>query len=1104
MESRAAHPELTAVVFSKDRPLQLHAAVASLRATCTDPERLRVRALVFASTDEMARRYHTVGRELPYLDLVPETDFRATTLEVTRGARYLGFVVDDAIFVRPWSARAAVDALEHIPQALGVSLRLGKNTTTCYTLQKAQPVPPVVAAGPWLAFEWTRAVLDFGYPLELSSSVYRGEDLSPLLEELAFRNPNELEASLARRCLRFKDTRPVLLMAEKSLAFCAPLNMVQTAFPNRAGNRAEYSIEALGALFDEGGRVDVQALRGFTPKACHQEIELPLRRIEGRAPAKRPTAGEEVAAHPSPAVSVVIPCYRQAEYLGMAISSLAMQRWKDFEVVVVNDGSPDDTSDLVRRLAAQFPQLRLRLLVEQNAGLANARNAGIRAAHGRYLLPLDADDALDPEFLARTVPTLEADPGLSIVSTDVALFGARTGVWSTDRPFDLAHLVEANGLAYCSLYRREVWERTGGYRANMSAGYEDWDFWVGAAEAGFRCAHHAEPLFLYREKAASMLGDARRHHRALRAQLLLNHPGLLDDAGRAEATRILAEAPLPPAKAATEAQEIPLAHSPAASGPGLTRAGAEWTRAPLPRPGPDSPQPGERRCSLPADPADPAESLRVLQRAGAWSVGTPLRLHLGCGERRIEGYVNVDLAPGAQSIMATRADVFGDVAELRFPAASVDEVRSHHVFEHFPRVEALALLVRWHEWLRLGGRLVIETPDLEGSARTLLSDQPFEVKMGVVRHLAGDQAEGWAFHVDHWFPARYQRTLEALGFGEVQIQQTTWSRPPYLANVVAAAKKVQELPRAELLERVDGLLGLSLVAPEERATLERWRTQLRERLGGGPALRAASALPQGRSPAAVPSAAGASSSAGDLGAWIASRGSREPRGEIVDFNQRARDRWVAGRAASVAPGARVLDVGAGTCPYRRRFAHCQYVAHDFKAYQGEKLGGGKEYGRIDLVSDITAIPAPDASFDVVLCTEVLEHVPDPAAAVAEMARLLRRGGRLFLTAPLGSGLHQLPYHFFGGFAPAWYGEQARRLGLEVESITPNGGFFRLLAQETARAADLLAAGDPLEKPAPDVLRLLGDLLPRWFFALDDRRFVDQFTVGYFVEARRPI
>src|SRR5205823_2135164 len=126
--------------------------------------------------------------------------------------------------------------------------------------------------------------------------------------------------------------------------------------------------------------------------------------------------------------------------------------------------------------------------------------------------------------------------------------------------------------------------------------------------------------------------------------------------------------------------------------------------------------------------------------------------------------------------------------------------------------------------------------------------------------------------------------------------------------------------------------------------------------------------------------------------------------------------------------------------------------HDFKKYQGEKLGNTREYGQIDYESDIASIPAADNSFDVVLCTEVLEHVPEPIEALREMARLTKPGGRLLLTAPLGSGLHQLPYHFYGGFTPEWYRHFGQKFGLQVREITPNGGFFRLLAQECARVS----------------------------------------------------
>jgi len=1056
----AAATALRVVVFSKDRPLQLHATLASLQARCLEPNLLDVRVLAFASDETMKQRYEQVARELPFAAIVTQGDFRSDLCRLVQGSEQVAFVCDDALFVRPWSLSRVQRLLRETPEAIGVSLRLGINTIRCYSLRAAQTVPPSVdLGGGWHACDWTRAQLDFAYPLELSSSVFRTSDVEPLLTGLTYRTPNELEERLAGCAVDFAARLPVLVYPHLSIAFCAPVNVVQSTHANRHGDQQNQSPQALALRFDEGRRVDIDALLGHTPGACHEEIDLPLR-----------GASDDAA----PAVSVIIPCFGQAQFLPAAVVSVSLQTFTDWELIIVNDGSPDDTSAVAAALAGRLPGRRIRLLEQANAGLANARNAGMGAARGRYLLPLDADDLLHPDFLARTVAVLDAQAGVAIVHTDVAIFGARAGQWSTARPFDLAHLMQENGLAYASLFRRAVWAASGGYRANMSAGYEDWDFWLRAAAAGWRAYHLAAPLFLYREKAGqSMLADARQHDAALRAQLTLNHPQLYGAGQLAAARQTLAAAPLPLAKAPTLARELAL---PVPAAP-----------APAPTALPD------RRLTLPDAPPEPGASLQALHAAGLWREGQPLRLHLGCGERRVEGYINVDLPASTGSLMRSCADIFGDVARLRFPAATVDEVRSHHMFEHFSRVDALALLIRWHEWLRLGGRLVIETPDIEGSARTLLSEQPLGVKLAVVRHLAGDQAEPWAFHVDHWFPDRLRHTLERLGFGDVQIDQQSWPQPPYLSNVVVQAVKQHALTREQLLARADELLSQSMVAPSEQAVLARWREQLRAALAAGAGLHPA----HGASARPVPASAEAT-------AWIADHGDRAPLAEIVNFNQLQRDRWVARLAASVPAGARVLDVGAGTCPYRERFSHCRYEAQDFKRYEGEKLGGGVAYGRIDFASDITAIPAPDASYDVVLCTEVLEHVPEPFAAVREMARLLKPGGRLLLSAPLGSGRHQLPFHFYGGFTPEWYQHVARQLSLDVISVTPNGGFFRLMAQEAARAASILAQEGGGTRPPRAVLELLGEHLPRWFTALDDSHFHDQFTVGYFVEARRAL
>jgi SAM-dependent methyltransferase len=149
-----------------------------------------------------------------------------------------------------------------------------------------------------------------------------------------------------------------------------------------------------------------------------------------------------------------------------------------------------------------------------------------------------------------------------------------------------------------------------------------------------------------------------------------------------------------------------------------------------------------------------------------------------------------------------------------------------------------------------------------------------------------------------------------------------------------------------------------------------------------------------------------------------------------------RDQWVKAQAARLAPGSRVLDAGAGSSKYRSFFSHCRYETQDFCQYQGELV---KYLKPIDHVCDITAIPLRDGALDAILCAEVLEHVTDPMAALAEFSRLLKPGGRLLLTAPHGTLLHMEPYHYYSGFTHFWYRHWLPRHRFEIESIAPQGG-----------------------------------------------------------------
>jgi SAM-dependent methyltransferase len=150
-------------------------------------------------------------------------------------------------------------------------------------------------------------------------------------------------------------------------------------------------------------------------------------------------------------------------------------------------------------------------------------------------------------------------------------------------------------------------------------------------------------------------------------------------------------------------------------------------------------------------------------------------------------------------------------------------------------------------------------------------------------------------------------------------------------------------------------------------------------------------------------------------------------------------RFVRQSARQLPLGTRLLDAGAGEGQYRSAFAHIRYVGVDL-AVGDERW----DYGNLDAVSDLCRLPFGQDSFDAVLCTQVLEHVPEPRHVLMEIHRVLKPGGRLFLTAPQSWHQHQKPYDFYRytSFGLQYLVEQA---GLSVESIDPMGGYFWFLS-----------------------------------------------------------
>ena len=171
-------------------------------------------------------------------------------------------------------------------------------------------------------------------------------------------------------------------------------------------------------------------------------------------------------------------------------------------------------------------------------------------------------------------------------------------------------------------------------------------------------------------------------------------------------------------------------------------------------------------------------------------------------------------------------------------------------------------------------------------------------------------------------------------------------------------------------------------------------------------------------------------------------------------NESARAAWIEETLKKIPDRLTILDAGAGESQFKKFCSHLKYISQDFGQYHGEGDVGlqmGKwDNTKLDIVSDITAIPLPDQSVDAIMCTEVLEHIPDALAAIKEFSRLLKPGGYLLITAPFASITHFAPYHFATGFNRFFYEKHLPENGFTITELQLNGNFFEYIAQENRR------------------------------------------------------
>ncbi|PQJ32180.1 hypothetical protein BST92_09695 [Nonlabens arenilitoris] len=174
-------------------------------------------------------------------------------------------------------------------------------------------------------------------------------------------------------------------------------------------------------------------------------------------------------------VSVIVPCYNQGEFLDECLQSVLNQSYEDWECIIVNDGSTDDTENIVRRWMQN--DSRFSLISIENSGVSNARNQGIIKAKGEYILPIDADDYIDENYLESAFDLFNTSPSCKVVYGAVMMIGEKNEKWELPE-FSMKELAIYNIIPVSGIYRKKEWQRIEGYDVKLDKGLEDWEFWI--------------------------------------------------------------------------------------------------------------------------------------------------------------------------------------------------------------------------------------------------------------------------------------------------------------------------------------------------------------------------------------------------------------------------------------------------------------------------------------------------------------------------------------------------------------------------------------------------------------------------------------------------
>lgn len=194
-------------------------------------------------------------------------------------------------------------------------------------------------------------------------------------------------------------------------------------------------------------------------------------------------------------VSVILTCYNQEPYLAEALESVLNQTYPYWECIILNDGSTDHSEEVALQYVSK--DKRFVYVYQENQGVVSARNHAISASKGTYILPLDGDDKIAPQYLELAVDVLDRSPEIALVYCDVLKFGEESGPMCLSE-MTIRNLLRSGCCVSSSMFRRETYHQIGGYKEEMKDGWEDWEFFISLMESGGKVYKLEQPLFFYR------------------------------------------------------------------------------------------------------------------------------------------------------------------------------------------------------------------------------------------------------------------------------------------------------------------------------------------------------------------------------------------------------------------------------------------------------------------------------------------------------------------------------------------------------------------------------------------------------------------------------